>query len=433
VRLKILATGAVAAALLLTACAAAPAPGPWNVEAAPEVTVTRADGRLTVDYHFNRDAVVWAFMDSALIDEVREPWRPRQWTVETPGVVMERRGHYDIIRSANGGPVPRHVRFSVMPQAVELDGGPSRVTWRDLDGPVLFNGERHAELTTTGERSYVLLGQARVTPGEGLTTVMDPNLPPWIGEKIRDFAPRVGQFYMQRLGRPGAGGDKPVVMVSWNGPTERMTSMGGSVLPGLIVMSFEGTGVTRPTAEMETVSRWFIAHESAHFWLGQTVRYEFARDAWITEGGADLMAVRALKELDPAYDDRKALQEEVDDCVTLSQGRGVAGAAERGEHRAYYACGAVFAMTAEGAQKRRDGGDWFGFLRPLLDANRRDGVLSRDEWLNALTRVSSDPTLAADIGRMLDQGAADPAAEIASLLRRAGVPHRVEGGRVLLA
>ena len=163
------------------------------------------------------------------------------------------------------------------------------------------------------------------------------------------------------------------------------------------------------------------------------MRYEFARDAWITEGGADLMAVRALKALDPAYDDRKALQEEVDDCVTLSQGRGVAEAGVRGEHRAYYACGAVFAMTAEGAQKRRDGGDWFGFLRPLLDANRRDGVLSRAEWLNALTRVSDDPTLAADIGRMLDQGAADPAAEIASLFRRAGVPHRVEGGRIILA
>ena len=245
-RLKALSATALSVVALLTACAASPAPGPWNVEAAPQVTVTREDGRLTVDYVFNRDAVVWAFMDSALISEVREPWRSRQWTVETPGVVMERRGHYDIIRSTNGGPVPRHVRFSVTPKAVELeaeyktlvfsdgavalptrqmdvfalgspeaaeampadlngvnlDGGASRVTWRDLDGPVLFNGERHAELTTTGERSYVLLGQARVTPGEGLTTVMDPNLPPWIGEKIRDFAPRVGQFYLQRLGGP---------------------------------------------------------------------------------------------------------------------------------------------------------------------------------------------------------------------------------------
>ena len=40
------------------------------------------------------------------------------------------------------------------------------------------------------------------------------------------------------------------------------------------------------------------------------MRYEFARDSWITEGGADLMAVQALKALDPAYDARKTLQEE---------------------------------------------------------------------------------------------------------------------------
>ncbi|MNI33944.1 hypothetical protein D3C73_879150 [compost metagenome] len=144
------------------------------------------------------------------------------------------------------------------------------------------------------------------------------------------------------------------------------------------------------------------------------------------------MAVRALKALDPAYDARKALQDEVDDCVELSRGRGVADAGARGEHRAHYACGAVFAMAAEGAQRRRDGGDWFDFLRPLLEANRKDGVLTRAEWLDALTRVSGDPTLAADIERMLEQGAADPAAEIAALFRRAGVPHRVEHGRVRL-
>jgi len=50
-----------------------------------------------------------------------------------------------------------------------------------------------------------------------------------------------------------------------------MTSMGGSVLPGLIVMSFEGRGVTSPQPEIVERSRWFIGHEGAHFWLGQTV------------------------------------------------------------------------------------------------------------------------------------------------------------------
>ncbi|HUH24205.1 MAG TPA: hypothetical protein VLZ51_09115, partial [Brevundimonas sp.] len=392
------------------------------------------------------------------------------------GVVMERRGSYDVIRSLDGGPVPRHVRFSIKPKAVDLEaeygtltfsdgavalptrqfdvfalssveaaeampadlngvdleGGPSTVTWRDTAGPVLVNGERRAQLSTTGERSYVLLGRARVTPGEGLTTVMDPNLPAWIGEEIRGFAPHVGDYYLRRLGAPGVGSETSTVMVSWNGPTERLSSMGGSVLPGLIVMQFEGVGVLNPSKQVLERSRWFIGHESAHFWLGQAVRYQFARDAWITEGGADLMAVRALKALDPTYDDRAELQSEVDDCTTLARDKPVAEAGERGEHRAYYACGAVFAMVAEAAQKRRDGGDWFDFLRPVLAANREDGVLSRAEWLDALTRVSGDPSLAPILDRMLDQGAADPAAVIADLFRRTGVPHRVENGKIVL-
>jgi hypothetical protein len=475
-RPKALAASTVLATALLGACAAAPLPpGTWDVRAAPVVEVVRDGDRWTADYVFNRDAQVWAFMDSALMTDVRQPWRPTQWTVETPGVVMERRGHYDVIRSLDGGPVPRHVRFSIKPKAVyleaeygtltfsdgavalpirqfdvfalssveaaeampadlngiDLEGGASTVTWRDTAGPVLFNGKRQAELTTTGERSYVLLGQARVTPGEGLTTVIDPNLPPWIGEEIRSFAPHVGDYYLRRLGAPGVGSETSTVMISWNGPTERLSSMGGSVLPGLIVMKFEGVGVLNPSQQVLERSRWFIGHESAHFWLGQAVRYQFARDAWITEGGADLMAVRALKALDPAYDDRAELQTEVDDCIDLAH-KPVAEAGDRGEHRAYYACGAVFAMAAEGAQARRDGGDWFDFLRPVLATNRDDGVLSRAEWLDALTRVSGDPSLAQTIERMLDQGAADPAAEIASLFRKTGVPHRVENGKIIL-
>jgi hypothetical protein len=475
-RVRALACLPFASVLLLGgACAsgAAPSRGQIMEQAGPQVTVTREGDHLTVDYDFGREVPVWAFMDSALITDVRAPWRPRQWTVETPGVVMERRGHYDILRCADGGPVPRQVRFRVRPQAVdleaeyptllfsngavalptrqmdvfalgspqaaetvpddlnrvELDGGPARVTWRDADGSVLFNGHRHDQLTTTDERSYVLLGDAAVTPGEGLSTVIDPNLPPWIGEEIRSFAPRVGQYYRARLGAPEAGGDTPTVMVAWNGPTERMTSMGGSVLPGLIVMSFEGRGVTTPQVEMLERSRWFIGHEGAHFWLGQTVRYQFADEAWVTEGGADLMAVRALKRLDPAYDDRAELQSEVDDCVDLAR-KPVAQAGMRGEHRAFYACGAVFAMAAEGAQKQRNGGDWFDFLKPLL--RQPDGVLSREEWLTALTRVSRDPSLRGDMERLLDQGAGDPSAVIARLFQRTGVAFRMEGGRVVL-
>ncbi len=459
----------------LSACAAPVPPRPSTSieEARVEAVVERDGDRWTLDYVLDRDAPAWAFRRSALLRESRAPWRPDWWSVQTPGVVLERIGDYDVLRSVDGRPVPRRLRiamtprpgdleadydpalmfsdgtvalfsgqFDVIPLAsaaaardlprdlngVEAPGGPARVTWRDRAGPVLFKGERRSEATAVDAQTYVLFGDAVTRQGDGVTTVVDPGLPPWLGDELAGFTPRVMRYYARRLGE--AQGEPPTLMVSWTGPTKSVSSMGGSVLPGLISMNFEGEGVVDPDAEAMARARWFIGHESAHFWLGQAVRYEYARDMWITEGGADFMAVRALKTIDPDYDDRRELQTEVDDCARLSRGRPIVTAADRGEHRAYYACGAVFAMAAEGAQKARDGGDGFDYLRPLLDQS--DGVLSREEWLSALTRVSRDPSLRLGMEQLLDQGAADPHAIIARLFERTGVAFRMEGGRVVL-
>ncbi len=439
----------------------------------PAVTVTRDGDVWTAEYALDRDAPVWAFFGSALVQETRRPWRLDQWRVVTPGLVLERSGHYDILRAADGGPVPRRVRIVFTPKsenleadygvlaftdgAVALPSGqfdvfplasvedaaavpqdlngyplqaePATVTWRDAAGPVLFRGERLAQAVAANAETYVLFGQADMVASARLVTVADPQLPGWIGAAIDDFAPRVADIYAGRLG-PGQT-ERPTIMISWAGPTPGKTSMGGSVMPGLIVMRFEGSGVVEPTARVLATSRWFIGHESAHFWLGQTVRYERARDAWITEGGADLMAIRALKTIDPAWDARAELQKEVDDCVRLADAP-VVEAAERGEHRANYACGAVFALVAEAAQQRATGGDWFDFLRPLIDASRQDGVLTREEWLDALDAVSGDPSLRRDMETLLDVGSAQAADVIAGLLERSGVWVKREDGRVVL-
>lgn len=460
--------------LSLGACATvAPEGETAPARAGPAVTVTRDGGSWTADYVLDRDAPVWGFFRSALITESRRSWRLEQWRVLTPGVMLERRGDRDVLRTTGGDPVPRHVQVAFTPRAENLEAdygtltftdgsvalptgqfdvfplasveavsalpgdlnghsleaGPATVTWRDRGGPILFRGQRVAEATEAGADTYVLFGQADLVEGPRLTTVSDPQLPGWIGGAIEDFAPRVADYYTRRLGAGQT--ERPTIMMSWNGPTSGLTSMGGSVMPGLIVMAFEGEGVVEPSAQVLGMARWFVGHESAHFWLGQTVRYERARDAWITEGGADLMAIRALKGIDPAWDDRRELQKEVDDCVGLAD-QPVADAGARGEHRAYYACGAVFALAAEAAQKRATGGDWFDFLQPLIAGNRADGVLSRDEWLSALDRVSGDPLLRRAIEVLLDEGSADPADRIARLLDRAGVAHRRQGPSVIL-
>ncbi len=459
--------------------AAEPLAGPARSrQAVPPVAVlVERDGdRWTVEYRLNEDAPVWFFQRSALLRVGRTPWRPAWWSVETPGVILDRQGRKDVLRAADGGPVPRRVRirmhpregdleadydpalmfsdgavalysgqFDVAPLAsveqartlpldlngIDLPGGPAEVTWRDRAGPVLFKGERLEQVTAIDADTYVLFGEARTREGAGVTTVIDPGLPVWLGEQLGGFTPLVMDYYASRLGPQG--GPTPTLMVSWTGPTESLSSMGGSVLPGLISMNFEGEGVLDPEPAALSRARWFIGHESAHFWLGSNgLKYEFARDAWITEGGADLMAVRAIAAIDPTYDALTELQREVDDCVRLAAGWPVVSAGERGDNRAYYACGAVWSLALEGAWREREGGDFLDVVADFRRRNADDGVVTRDEWLETLTRASRDPSLRIGIERMLDLGAGDPVGEIARLFDRTGVAFRIEDGRIVL-
>lgn len=446
-------------AALLLVFAAAPASAQRATAPALSVQVQRAGDAWTAELALPRPARAWVFARSPLTEHGARPWRQPRWTVETPGITIERRGFYDLLVGTNGRPVPARVRIRFTPPpdrmagdydpalvfsdgavalysrqfdafptddlaavarlepGAELPWSTARVTWRDRAGPVLAGGRRlaAAAVRSEGEGTYILFGGRAPVVTPDLALVIDPGLPAWLRTSIAEATPGILARYTAALG-PWPGG-RPTIMVSWAGATPGIASMGGGALPGLIVMRFEGEGVLGGNAEARQSNLWFIAHEAAHFWLGQTVRYESARDGWITEGGAELLAFRAVAAADPAYDPRAPLQAAVDDCVSLSTGRSIASANERNEHRAYYACGAVFALVAEASSRR----PFTAFVRALIDANRRDGIVSRAEWLALLTRVSGDPSLARDIGRMVDEGAADPKAAIASLFTRAGV------------
>lgn len=465
---------AAAVLALVAACASAPAQTPTPASGVTALVV-RDGERWTATFRLDEDVPVWAFMRSALLRETRQPWRPDRWTALTPGVVLDRVGDYDILRSRDGGPVPRRVeialthgpgdleadyqptlifsdgtralfteQFNLIPlesveaaralprdlNGVDLPGGPTTVTWRDRNGPVLFQGRRVSEATAKEADTYVLFGDARVVGGDGVAAVVDPNLPVWLGENLRAFTPRVMSHYRARLGPSEI--ETPTLMVAWNGPREGLTSMGGSVLPGLIVMSFEGEGVLEPSPPVLQRARWFIGHEAAHFWLGSSgLKYEFARDAWITEGGADLMAIRAMGEVEPGFDVAAELQREADECTPLMT-RGVASAPERGEHRAQYACGALFWLAMESWSRRAGEGDMLALVRRFRSMNAEDQVLSRADWLAELTRLSGSDAPAAQVSRWLDQGAPRPADELAAFLSSAGVTARADGDRLIL-
>lgn len=279
------------AAALLAACAATPGPMPEQDLAGPATVRVLRDGDVwTADYVLDRDAPAWLFTDSALTRVDNQPWRPRAFTVETPGVRIERRGWHDVLVGEDGVPVPRRVRirfepfsgnllaaydpaltftdgsvalysdqFDMRPLAnaadadalpmdlngVELDGEVVRALFRDQAGPVLMNGERRAEAERPEAPTYVLFGDVPVDETAHLAAVFDPELPAWIETELSAFTPRVMSHYADRLGAGQSA--RPTLMVSWAGPTPSLLSMGGSVLPGLVIMTFEGVGVLEPT------------------------------------------------------------------------------------------------------------------------------------------------------------------------------------------
>lgn len=452
---------AAAVLLALAGCAgrATQSPAPVAGAAPPPAAsalVVRDGDSWTVEFRFAKSSPVWAFSRSALKQDSRESWRPEGWTVETPGVRLSRRGWFDVLEAERGA-VPPVVRvrfkpyakalassydpalaftdgsialfagqFSLFPiasaQAAEqlpLHGAtPTRtaITFRDRRGRVLHEGRRQRNVRLDRADTYVLFGPARPMATDDMSAFLDPQLPPWIREFLASFIPQVMARYTDQFGP--ALKTKPTVMVAWAGPTPRVVSMAGSVLPDLMAITLEGEGVVRERLEMRNYARWFIAHESAHFWLGQVVRYENSRGAWITEGGADLLAVRTVQALDPAFDWKAMLNESIKDCASLTKGRGVATAAERGEHRAHYACGVLSGLLVE----RRSGQPFTAFVRALIDANRQDGVVSRADWLAVARARTGDPALVGWIEMLLDQGFTDPSAAIASELQRVGIP-----------
>jgi hypothetical protein len=436
----------------------------WSGSAQVRVEISRRGDAWTADYQFDREYPLWVFPRTDVTRDELKSWRPQSWAVETRGVRLERYGSYDVL-IASRGDVPRNVRIRFTPftKGLEDDYTPAlqftdgsvalyvaqfdtfpmesvravkalpndlnnqmvpdaklQYVLRDQAGPVWLRGKRLAVAQTDIKDTYVFFGALQPIETPSMVGFVDPQLPEWIRGSLVQAIPDMLARYTQELGPPP--GMKPTIMLSWSGPTPGLTSRAGSVLPGLVVLTYEGSGVLSEDETARVEGLQFIAHEAAHFWLGQTVAYEYAKDAWITEGGADLLAMRLTALEQPSYDWRTDFNHSIEDCVNLTYRRGIETARNRNETRAYYACGAVFGLIAESASGR----SFFVFVKNIIDANRVDGIVTRAEWLAALDVASRKPELSRDIARMLDRGVPDPKAFIASLFTRAGVVHSID-------
>jgi hypothetical protein len=439
-----------------TAAAQAPA-------APAEVSVTRRGDSFEAVFTLPRSAAAWGFFRSSLASDDRRAWRPRSWTILTPGVRLERRGNYDALVATSGGPVPRSVRVRVAPYTREvlsdyvpaLRLGQSGIALFDgqfslfsvasartldslgldtQDGAIIDGGTRvrfsgrSLELRLAGDTAgyargnsagtYGLFGVPGAVEHDGMATVVDPGMPTWLAADIRTFTPQLLDRYRSLLGSPGD--LKPTVLASWSGAAAPGASLNGGVLKGLVLMRISGQAATRPSPPLRALAYRYIAHESAHFWLGQLIDYDKVSDNWIMEGGADLLAIRALGANNGSYDMRAALQKSLDACLAASRKGGLATSSERQDFQAKYDCGAILSLVAEKAA----GGDYPAFVRRMIAGNATDRSVSAGEWLALLEGYPAGRGLAARIRPLLAE--AQPTARgWTDLLTAAGIRYRL--------
>jgi hypothetical protein len=437
--------------------------------------VSRASTRWQVEYTLRQKARAWMFPVSAPKLTDHQPWRQGAWQVVTPGARIERQGAYDVLVPTNGRYVPRTVRIVFTPTSATLDreydpavtfstgavaiysdqfdlvptsrpgmvatreaglsiedlgGRHLPVRFSDARGPVFVQGRRRTDPVLTGAATYVVFGADEVEEIGGVAMLADPALPGWLKTDIAAFAPKVASTYAARLGERDDPAP-PLLLMGWRGATSGKVVNDGGVRPGEILLNFEGEGLLERNARAERRTRWFIAHETAHFWLGsEGIGYRAPSDAWITEGGAEMMAFTLLAASDHDYAVGE-LQRAVDDCIKLAT-KPIATATERHESRAYYACGTVFALAGAGAVRQRGGADVFDFIRPLLARHRSDRLLGSADWLAHFVAVSGNAAAGDAMRLLVEQGSNDPVQEITKILRSGGIPFSGTGGSVLL-
>ncbi|MCM8557818.1 hypothetical protein [Sphingomicrobium sediminis] len=435
---------AFVAMLMAGAAAAAPNPTERAKPGSPE-PVMRAEirdmpqaGIYRVGMTLSEDAPVWIFLRSGLARGSDASWRPEGWTVLTPGVELTRIGHHDALIAKDGGDLPRNIVIQFRPYtglleadyqpAMDLGDGSVAIfsdhftmrpapsiaavqqlgqDWTPLPdyegghpvvsfrGDGFFDGSDYPGRFSLEEASYVIHGDIVPTVGPYMSTIIDAELPTWLGTQIEAETPQVLDFYAERLGPHESG--TPELLISWNGPTPGTSSLGGSVIGDQIVMQIEGDMLVEESRGLGANARQFIAHESAHFWLGNLVDYGRPGDAWSTEGGADLMALRAGEAIDPEVGPRFAAavkQQAWGSCLQGIEGGPLATAPERGLHSSFYGCGLLFSLVAEKAAQEA-GGDFFTFWSDLIEANREGGTVSAEEWIAHYEAIGGSAAAAA--------------------------------------
>ena len=450
------------AALLLHLAAVAAAQVPGNPFAvAGEVTVTHtASDRWRVEYELSRDAVsimlgpptpeyhagAWRLPEAfhVTVDETGYAYLERVDGEAFRGVAVEVQTWSDLVTYA---PQP----FGVFSDGVAINTGPlgfaSRIgpnrmmmtfaptfTFRGMpDESVVVPGVQpgsleHLDLPDSGV--FVYFGSTgKMRRSESLDLLLDGDAPQALGDLVFESAKGYAELYDHELRDALAG--PLVVFFSWS--EGESLGFGGGAQGNQIMAKGRGPANLEVDDAARRAARSFLAHEMAHVWqthLGN----DDAR--WWNEGGAELLALRAMEGLgeETAVGIAADLSARVGPALEGLRRTSLFDAHRRGDPELNYSAGTLVMAAAEAATAADEmPDDVFALDRALsaIGPGDRRGSPMRS-FRAALRTLGASEAACEAIETFVTSPHGDPRAALLALFDATGLRHHLDGDSVLI-
>ena len=268
---------------------------------------------------------------------------------------------------------------------------------------------------------FAYFGELAPLQGENYIAVIDPGLPDWLATLLPEYLPSLFDFYAARLGDDLP--RRPSIYFSFGeGDSESTHFNGGALLDGTYQVRATGQAWHEPNDFLRSLVPSSIAHESAHLWNGHATSSDGnAGAAWMHEGGAEILAWRAMRELgqlsQAEFDSKVSNAHEA--CADALDGRPLTSVASAGEHGLLYTCGAVIGRVSELALQQ-NGSDIFEFWSELIDIARRSESFSQQSYFDLLAEMSGNDEVVAELEEFVLESHGQTSSQLTDLFASAG-------------
>ena len=413
---------------LLLLCASL---GYASVSAAVEITVTHlADSdSWRVDYELSEPVRELVFV------RTQTNFRSASWRLDGPEVEFGVKDEYEVVRGSDGA---SFTGFSlVAPSSTALlpkdyaqnysftDGSsllytghftvaesaadPVDYTLRLVPANserIVVHGQLYAGAVTVADPGddglFAYFGELEPLEGENYIAVIDPGLPDWLTSLLPEYLPSLFDLYAARLG-DGLPRRPSIYFSFGEGDSESTHFSGGALLDGTYQIRATGRAWFEPSAFLRSFVPTSIAHESVHLWNGHATSTDGdAGAAWMHEGGAEILAWRAMRELGHLSQEEfdTKLRDAHEACTAALDGRPLASVASTGEHGLLYTCGAVIGRASELALEQ-NGSDIFAFWSELIDVALQSESFSQQTYFDLLSTMSENEALVAELEELV--------------------------------